>query len=276
LAVSVAHADNPPLRHTATLPSGAGAALLDPETATNVASYAVNAGQLAGYDENGLELQDPADLLPLTVQSLLIRTATGDAILLDGNGLFGIRVQVGGFSFLNAQGEPTGEVTSWADALNKVDWAAVTNQPPRQALLGTQIENGLIQPEHLGFSVTTAAGGEGAVQYSASGELAGTSNVFVQAEARLGVRVQTRNVQRVYRSEEATDENLIYSLRRGYKTAEITFYKDGEPTARLDGNGVLQVRRVETEELAIGAQSAANAWYIPETGDLDMGNFTAP
>ncbi|MBU4459503.1 MAG: hypothetical protein KJ579_02955 [Verrucomicrobia bacterium] len=276
-------ADPPPQLETDMLPTGGGAALLSAETSTSIVARAINAGQLSGRGLDGVELSSVDDLLPLSVQSVLVRNANGPTVLLDGDGIHASQVSATGFGFLDTNGTPVGVVVSnWNDVIEGVNWAAITNQPPRQSLTASQIGSGLIQPQHLSFNPNAAAGGDRAVQYSQAGELAGSTNVFVESAARLGVRVTGRDILRAYVGGQAVDEDLIFTTRRHLRTAAISLYNEGVETVLLRGDGTgqltgtLRVGRLEVGELAVGETPGADGWYVPESGDLTMGTFTTP
>jgi len=279
LAFASVQAD-PPQLETDILPAGAGSDLLDPATATNLAALVVNIGQLAGMDLEGVDLTDPADLLPLVAQSLLIRSSEGAVILLDHDGVHAVNVTAGGFSFVDGQGQPTGQVTSWEELIELVDWQSISNLPPQQPVTSEHITEGSVTVDSLDFDPHAAAGPEGAIQYSSSGQLAGDAQFAVDSvSGKVDITASGTDMIRAYWDEDAGAEDVVFLLRRRPDaTAEVVLFQNGEETIRLQGNGSAYIPGqvnlgtviAETLELSQGA------WYVPEGGDLMMGSFTAP
>ena len=121
-----------------------------------------------------------------------------------------------------------------------------------------------------------AAGGQdGTVQYNLGGQLAGRTNYFIHAETgRLAVRPEAGSLLRFYNDGVIGEDSLVFALRQFANTAEIVMGQEGEETLRLRGDGSIQAAgRLSVGSLSVGGADGAS-WYIPEQGDLSMGQFT--
>lgn len=241
-------------------------------TNEGVRDVTVSGGQLSGVDpETGAVITNAANLLPLKAQSL---ETSGDILV--GGTLSG---NASGLSNLNVETAlPEGAITA-----DKLAGGSVTGEKVAEGAVGSQhIAAGAVQESHLGFNSKTVAGGQqGSLQFNQNGELAGFEDFFIHEETgKPAIISRSGNLMRYYNyynNTEVSDENLIYVLRRYEDTTELCMLQNGVETLRLRGDGSIYASgtlKVGGLSLGGGGTQGSTGWFIPEEGDLSMGNFT--
>jgi hypothetical protein len=120
-----------------------------------------------------------------------------------------------------------------------------------------------------------ANGVDGSLQFSEDGRLEGSADYFIEPDTgRLAYRSESQHITRVYKGSAADDSKLIYAVRRLDATAEVVLRNHDADTISLRGDGNASI----SGTLAVGGLavrgSNTSEWYIPQSGDLSMGNFT--
>lgn len=119
-----------------------------------------------------------------------------------------------------------------------------------------------------------AAGNDGDLQFNSAGRLAASNNIFVhEGTGRLVLRSVDGNLLHVYREGVVDDGNLVFVLRDSGDTVELVMRRDGEDTLRLGGDGSITAENLNVGSLSVGS-GPSSGWFIPEAGDLSMGEFT--
>lgn len=256
-------------------------------TDAGVRDITISIGQLSGVDpETGEMITNSVDLLSLKVNSLTtiddIITAAGSFIG-DGSGISNLNVSIAipAGSISAAQLAPDVAAAAITDT-DIADWnAGKVLAQNIQISDGTVVVTtnlnvqGTISGSGSGLNGVAAAGPEGSLQFNVGGVLAGNTNVFIHPEnGNVAFFAKEGNLFRAFTGTEATDEGLIYALRRFGDTTEMCMFTNGVETIRLRGDGTIYASgTLEVGGLSIGG-TTGNGWFIPEEGDLSMGTFT--
>lgn len=250
-----------------------------------VAHHAISVGQLVGINpENGQIITNAVNLLPIMVRSAYVAGAVNaGGFVGDGSGLTNLNAgSVVGYLPISSM--PTSGVWNVSGlTLQNANFEGPVSVGGQALDVESDLNvQGKLTGDASGLSNVPAGGTDGALQFNEDGRLAGNTNYFIHAETgKMAFRSKGAqgNLWRAYKDNGGgiTDENLIYRVRRYKDTTELGMYQDGVEKIRFRGDGSAYIAgplEVEGDvTFANGVTIGGDNWYIPESGDLSMGNF---
>ncbi len=252
-------------------------------TDAEVAHNAISVGQLVGVDpETGQMITNAVNLLPLVARSAFVAGEV-NAALFTGNasGLTNLNGEsIVGYIPIGSM--PTSGVWNVSGlTLKNANFEGPLSVGGQTLDIGSDLNvQGTLSGDASGLSNLPAGGTDGSLQFNSDGRLVGNTNYFIHAETgKMAFRSKgfKGNLWRAYKNEAATDENLIYSVRRFEDTTELRLLQNGEDMIRLCGDGSAYIAGSLTVDgevtFANGVTIGGDNWYIPESGDLSMGSY---
>jgi hypothetical protein len=248
-----------------------------------VAHQAISVGQLVGVNpEAGQMITNAVNLVPLMVRSAHVAGMV-DAAGFTGDGSGLSNLDAGAVvGYLPVSSLPTSGVWNVSGlTLQNATFDGPISVGGESMEIGSDLEvQGTLSGDASGLSNIPAGGTDGSLQFNSEGRLAGNTNYFIHAETgKMGYLSEGAQgyIWRVYRDDEVADENLIYVISRDGNTTEMRMLKDGADGIRLRGDGSAYIAGNLEIGGAItfgnGMVAGSENWYIPETGDLSMGNY---
>ena len=241
----------------------------------------VSSGQLCGINPvTGEIITNEVNLLPIMVRSAYIAGAVDAGRFVgDGAGLTNLTATalVG---YIPVASLPTSGVWNISDlTLQNANFEGpVSVGGPSLDVESDLNVQGQLCGDASGLSNVPAGGADGSLQFNDAGRLMGNTNYFIHAETgKMAFQSNEGNLWRAYKWGTVNQENLIYRVRRYEDTTELALYDDGVEKIRLRGDGSAYIAgslEVDGEViLANGATIGGDSWYVPESGDLSMGDF---
>ena len=246
-------------------------------------SRAVAAGQMVGVNpDDGSIITNAVHLLPLMARSLYA------ADVVDAGYFVGDGSQIENIDAQSLQGflSPTvmPSAGTWDASGLTIRNARLSGnvivQGEALTVASNLVVQGSISGDGSGLS-NLAAGNSGELQFNKDGHLAANTNLFIHAETgKLAMRSVEGNLLRVYRNGVVDDGHLIFALREVGQTTELVMRRNGKETLRIAGDGSikaagsLEVGSLNVGSLTVGGGGESSRWFIPEAGDLSMGEFT--
>lgn len=250
-------------------------------TNEGIRDITVSAGQLSGVDpETGLMITNSANLLSLKAESLMAvsNIVAGGSFIGDGSGLTNLNVDSLSGPIPASSLPASGTWNAAGVTIQNANLSGDLHVDGDVLTISTNLTvQGTISGNGSGLSNVAAGGVDGSIQFNQNGQLSGNTNFFIHADTgKLAFNANEGNLFRAFRGE-ASDEKLIYVLRRFENTTELCMLKNGVETIRLRGDGSIYASgALEVGGLSLGGgeTSGSTGWFIPEEGDLSMGTFT--
>ncbi len=248
-----------------------------------IAHHGISVGQLVGINpETGEIVTNAVNLLPIMVRSAYVAgTVNAGGFVGDGSGLTNLNAGsiVG---YLPVSVMPTSGVWNVSGlTLKNANFEGPLSVGGQALDVSSDLNvQGRLSGDASGLSNLPAGGTDGSLQFNSNGQLAGNSNYFIHAETgKLAFQAKEGNLWRAYKRGVVAPENLAYVVRDYKRTVELCLLTDGVEKIRLRGDGSayiagsLEVKGDVT--FANGVTIGGDNWYIPESGDLPMGNHVA-
>jgi hypothetical protein len=252
-------------------------------TDAEVAHNAISVGQLVGVNpETGQMVTNAVNLLPIMARSVF---AAGEvnAGWFAGNG-GGLTNLNGGsiMGYIPIGSMPTSGVWNVSGLTFKdAHFEGPLSVGGQTLEVGSDLNvQGKLSGDASGLSNVPAGGTDGSLQFNSEGRLVGNTNYFIHAETgKMSFHAKEGNLWRAYKRGVVSDETLAYVVRDYGRTVELCLLTDGIENIRLRGDGTAYIAgdlKVGGDvTFANGITAGSNNWYIPESGDLSMGNYVA-